>query len=566
MKEKKEKKENRKWAALLSVGATVLLLVICVIGIPFMYQVCDDKYLMQFASGQYLGTPSDYMIHIRFPISYLYSFFYKLYDGVDWYGTIMIGMQLLCLTLLVYKILKKIESQKAKIAVVILVYGIVLSMWITEIVSITYTTAAAFLGLTAIVWYAISDKKWKDYLFCILLMVICYNIRYETFYMVAPFAAVLWLYDFIMQKKKLAPILFVLGLGAGLLAVILFDHHMYGSADWKHLFAYNEKRILLYDYYHDDLLDYSKYEEQYKKLGMDETSRDIIESYDVTLVPELQDQIQKLVDVHTENLSIAERLKEDFHKIIFDVLLGNKLVTLLSAIVWILTFALLIRYKDWIRVRLAVGFVGLQVALWLYLGFRGRIMTRVSRSMMFLFTIMALLCIYFFWQDRKDEIDWKRIPKSLIAACCVVLLGTSCVAYAKQRSINLDSYARTSYYDVESYCNSHANNFYFVDVFSISNYEGGYHYNFFNKNEYVNFAMLGDWMGYSPLFWQKLNDKGITNIQDSIFEEDNIYVIASTDRDMSFMEKLRDNVTCKVVDTIQSSRGVVYNVYQLTEQ
>ena len=128
MKEKKEKKENRKWAALLSVGATVLLLVICVIGIPFMYQVCDDKYLMQFASGQYLGTPSDYMIHIRFPISYLYSFFYKLYDGVDWYGTIMIGMQLLCLTLLVYKILKKIESQKAKIAVVILVYGIVLSM------------------------------------------------------------------------------------------------------------------------------------------------------------------------------------------------------------------------------------------------------------------------------------------------------------------------------------------------------------------------------------------------------------------------------------------------------
>ena len=119
---------------------------------------------------------------------------------------------------------------------------------------------------------------------------------------------------------------------------------------------------------------------------------------------------------------------------------------------------------------------------------------------------------------------------------------------------------------MESYCNSHANNFYFVDVFSISNYEGGYHYNFFNKNEYVNFAMLGDWMGYSPLFWQKLNDKGITNIQDSIFEEDNIYVIASTDRDMSFMEKLRDNVTCKVVDTIQSSRGVVYNVYQLTEQ
>ena len=68
-------------------------------------------------------------------------------------------------------------------------------------------------------------------------------------------------------------------------------------------------------------------------------------------------------------------------------------------------------------------------------------------------------------------------------------------SYAKQRNINIDSYSRTNYYDVESYCNAHSDNFYFVDLYSISDYEGGYHYNFFNKNEYVNFAMLGDWMG-----------------------------------------------------------------------
>lgn len=196
------KKENVLWA----IGATVLFLAICAAGIPFMYQVCDDKYLMQFASGQYLGTPSDYMIHIRFPISYLYSFLYKICDTVDWYGTIMIGMQLFCLTLLVYKLLTQITSQKAKGLTVILVYGLMLSMWITEIVSITYTTSAAFLGITAIVWYIISDRKIKDYIFCILLMVICYNIRYETFYMVAPFAAVIWMYDFLTKKNKKAPV------------------------------------------------------------------------------------------------------------------------------------------------------------------------------------------------------------------------------------------------------------------------------------------------------------------------------------------------------------------------
>jgi len=558
-----EKKKNKKWAALWAISSSILFLIVCICGIPFMYQVCDDKYLMQFASGQYTGEPSDYMIHIRFPISYVYSFLYKVIAGVDWYGTIMIGMQLICVSLLMYKVLKKIDSNKAKAIVVALVYGLMFSMWVTEIVSITYTTSAAFLGLTAIVWYAISDHKIKDYIFCILLMVITYNIRYETFYMVVPFAGVIWLYDFIMSKKKMQPILFAVGVGVGLLAVIGFDNHMYGSEEWKHLFAYNGKRILLYDYYHDDLLDYEKYKSVYNELGMDETDRDIIESYDVTLVPELQDQIQELVNAHKEERSIGERLKTDVKTIFSGVLMGNKLVTLLTALVWMFTLILLIKYKDWIRVRLACGFIGLQVVLWLYLGFRGRVMTRVSRSMMFMFSVMALLCIYYFWQDKKEEIQWNHIPKYVYVVCGIILIGTSSVSYAKQRNINIDSYSRTNYYDVESYCNAHSDNFYFVDLYSISDYEGGYHYKFFNKNEYVNFAMLGDWMGYSPLFWQKLNDKGITNIQDSIFKKDgNVYVIASTDKDMSFIEKLRDNVTCNVIDTINSSQGIVYNVYQ----
>lgn len=561
-----EKKNNRKWAAIWSCGASALFLLLCILGIPFMYQVCDDKYLMQFASGQYTGEPSDYMIHIRFPISYLFSGVYKVFPGVDWYGTIMIGMQLLCVTLVMYKLLKKIDSQKAKAVVVFIVYGLLFSMWVTEIVSITYTTSAAFLGLTAIVWYVISDHRIKDYIICIILMVVTYNIRYETFYMVIPFAGVIWLYDFIVSKKKLGPILFALGLGIGLLSVIAYDNYMYRSDEWKHLFAYNEKRILLYDYYREDLLDYEKYQDVYEDLGMDETDRDIIESYDVTLVPELQDQIQHLVDAHTEERSIGERLKTDVKTIVSEVLMGNKLVTVLTGLVWIGALALLVKYKDWVRVRLAVGFIGLQIVLWLYLGFRGRIMTRVSRSLMFIFSIMALLCVYYFWREKKEEIQWKNIPKTLVALCGIVLVGTSTVAYAKQRNINIDSYTRTNYYDVEQYCNAHDDNFYFVDLYSISDYEGGYHYNFFNKNTYVNMAMLGDWMGYSPLFWKKLNDKGITNIQDAIFQDKNVFVIASTEKDMNFVEKLRDHVSCEVVDTIESSQGIVYNVYQYHAQ
>ena len=175
---------------------------------------------------------------------------------------------------------------------------------------------------------------------------------------------------------------------------------------------------------------------------------------------------------------------------------------------------------------------------------------------------MALLCVYYFWQERKEEINWNAIPKALVIGCCVILAGTSFVSFAKQKKINEKSVANTNYYDVEQYCNSHSENFYFIDLYAISDYEGGYHYNFFNKNEYLNFAMLGDWMGYSPLFWQKLQDRGITNVQDAIFEKDNVYVISCGDRDISFIEKLRDGVEGKIVDRIEGYNGFVYDVYQ----
>lgn len=556
------KKKQRRNSAIMTILSTIVLLVISALTIPFMYQVPDDKYLMQFASGQFTGKPSDYMIHIRFPISYLYSFLYKFISGVDWYGTIMIAIQLFCFSLLIYKILTKIEETKNKVLFLVLSYGIIASMWITEIVSITYTTSAAVLGLTAIVWYVISEQRIQDYVFCGVLMVICYNIRYETLYMVIPFAGVIWLYDFIMKKNKKAPIIFAMGVVIGLLSVISFDHYMYSSPEWKELFNYNQSRILLYDYYHDDLLNYEKYQDEYAKLGMTEVDRDIIESYDVTLKPELQTNIQELVKVHHEDRSFVQRFKEDIKKIIVDVILGNKLVTVITFIIWVLALWLIIAHKDKTRLYLSAGFIALQVMLWLYLGFRGRIMTRVSRSMMFLFSIMALLCVYYFWQDNKEQIHWDKIPRALIAGCCVVLAVTSVLSFAKQRKINVKSVNNSNYRDVEAYCNSNKDNFYFLDLYSISDYEGGYRYQFFNKNQYSNFVMLGDWMGYSPLFWKKLNNRGIENIQDAIFEKDNIFVIASYDKDISFIEKLRENVTCKVVDTIEGYEGRKYLVYQ----
>ena len=69
-------------------------------------------------------------------------------------------------------------------------------------------------------------------------------------------------------------------------------------------------------------------------------------------------------------------------------------------------------------------------------------------------------------------------------------------------------------------------------------------------------------MGYSPLFRQKLQDRGITNVQDAIFEKDNVYVISCGDRDISFIEKLRDGAEGKIVDRIEGYNGFVYDVYQ----
>ena len=147
---------------------------------------------------------------------------------------------------------------------------------------------------------------------------------------------------------------------------------------------------------------------------------------------------------------------------------------------------------------------------------------------------------------ERGKIIWNKKCTMVMLGLVIIVCGTSLLAVNSQRKINNNTVTRTAYYDVESYCNSHPNNFYFTDVYSITNYEGGYRYQFFNDNTYMNFVSLGDWQGFTPLFWEKLKNRGIDDVQNAIYEKDNVFVIASEDRNVDFISELKDNVECNV--------------------
>ena len=100
--------------ALIAMVVTSAVFGIGSLIMPITYQVCDDRFLMQFASGQYLGKPTEYMMFVFFPLSYVFKILYKLNNSVDWYGTIMICCHWFALTVIMYKVFEKVQNVTKK--------------------------------------------------------------------------------------------------------------------------------------------------------------------------------------------------------------------------------------------------------------------------------------------------------------------------------------------------------------------------------------------------------------------------------------------------------------------
>lgn len=563
MKDKAKRLDCFKDIAIVGLPLVIFLFWILT-GWKINYQVHDDRYMMEFLSGKFLDSSDAHLVYIKYPLAILLQGMYQLFPGHDWYAAVMLILQIAMIAIITWYIVRNIKQMKYKVFSQIVFYSFFILCWINEITCFTYTTVAALVGATIVVVYALGQDRIRDYAMLLVLCFIVFNLRSDLFLMILPVCGILWIRKSLQNSFK-KQIVF----GLILLIVVgsswVCNAVAYSSQPWSAYMKYNSARTKVYDYDYDDLIVYQNNREMYDKLNISEEECAILESYDLSLCDEkLYGKIPDIADTYRDNKSLGTKVRDTIKVILSDGLLESKMMTLVSVFLW----GILIASTIWLRkknvVWMEIGFALVHIVLWLYLGYKGRILPRVSHSMLLMQIVTPCICLYYIFSGEITQ-KWNRNAKRLVSiGMLIVLMGVGAYDILLCNKLMHKNEKEAGYRDqyiIEQYCNKHKENFYFLDVFSVV--ECKYTFDFYNKNEYENFVSLGDWFGNSPIYKKKLQIEQIDSVRQAVMENESVYVIGIVGKDLGFISGVTDkDVTIEPVDFLDGGMDD-YVVYQV---
>ena len=535
---------------------------------PFVYAIIDDRSMMEILSGQYLGHPDPHAIFLGYWYSMVLTGLYHISGHVDWYALLFLMVQWGCMGLILYRVQGQAEERNVQDGRVALTMVLFFLVGLQTVTQLTFTTTAAAVAATVLYWYVSSEKiEGKQFAVLLLLCFLTQQIRSEIFLMILPVCSLFW---FIRMHRRgivgmgswevCLPILTVTVLGIAFLGKTVG----YGSPEWKTYNQYNQYRSDIYDYPDYTFPPYEEAEDLYVAAGIDTKSRArTLINYNYTaddqITPEFFEQyIETYQYLRPAGQTRVERLVESAKSYVKGVLEGRfQGVQGIGMILLGILLLLSIWKRQWIQTIEMALLIGIQFVLWLYLLYKCRVPARVIYSMNLLLGTIVVLA----WREHFRTIGAK-IPESFkrkgMTLLILVLLGTGAL-YAKNIRIqNLAISNRSE--DVEqlkTFCAEHPENFYFNDVTTMA--FTTWNVKLWRNDIYtMNYMSLGDWMSFSPLWKEKLEQQGITSVREALYQWDNVYLICTFDKGLEYLTSLYENTTCTEVD-----HAGLFHIYKL---
>ena len=526
--------------------------------IPIVYSTNDDRMIAEIVSGQFSGKPESYGIQMTY--------------GFNWYGIVLIGVQIFSFGAVLYRLQSFKEKWISKVYILFLTIALYVILWLKVYVQLTYTTTAAFVGMAAIFWYAASKTNWKNIMMAVLLANIAFSIRPNIFYMFVPATGLVYLWKLIgkkeLKKTTIAAPFVILAVTAVLFVV---NAAAYSKEGWKEFRDFFDVRTNVYDYY--DLLPYSEYPELYEPYGISEEEFNMMRVYNYTVLGDLPKEF------FPEYLEACKQMEKeqgidfvsksiDAVKIFVKDLLSNNYgnensILFIAAAVLLILLICLKEYA--LTVYLAIQ-SGVLCFVWLYFTYWGRAIERIQVTMSLIFLAVILHVMIEMRETKNVCISWendkkKRIGEMIgIAVSCIGLLN---IAGANFEYFRYDNIAKTNWYNdvqtIKEYCANDPDRLYYMDIATMTELYGKCTI----KNtepEYINYISMGDWSAYCPHYEEKLERHGVENIAESITEE-NTYVIMLHNYQLKCMKEYL-NVEEEWVETIFGANDVPYAVYQ----
>lgn len=554
---------DKKRDAACAAGCAVLYVVVLSGIVPFVYGIIDDRSMMEIVSGQYLGVPDAHTIFLGYWYSLFLAFLYRLLPGVDWYALVYLLLQGMCMSLILYRVIHQESVFLSKIMTVMLVLFF-LAAGGQALTQLTFTTTAAVLGVTVVFWYMTSGTfEKKDFILLFILCFLTQQIRADIFYMILPVCAVLWMFRMFQGRDgslwhRLIPV----GVACVLLSGYMGSAVGYGSTEWKAYREYDQNRTMVFDYPKYTLPVYEGAEEFYASVGIEKKSRArTLMNYNYTADDRITPQFFQLyVEAHDQAYPSAEmtagQMVQSVKEYLKGVLSGRfHAQHVLSLLLYGLLAAWYLYRKengDFCRV-VCIG--GVQVLLWCYLLYAGRIPERVIYSMNLMQMATALLLTVEALQ--RCRLSEKVCMGGMMLFCLLLCIPAVSQLQTLKRQ-NQEMYHRNE--DIEElkeYCMEYPENFYFNDVTSMA--FTTYNVHLWREEPYrMNYMSLGDWMSFSPVWQKKLEQNGIDSVKEALYESGNVYLICSFDKGLEYLVSLYDEVTYAETDKISG-----FKIYRL---
>lgn len=538
---------------LVCVGVYILVLWKL---IPFVYGIIDDRSMMEIVSGQYLGRPDPHTIFMGYWYSLFLTGLYTVLPNVDWYAFCYIVMQVMCMILILFRLVRERERKWEKVLCAVLALSSFAAFGVQATVQLSFTTTAAVLGVTVVFLYAAAEKlEWKDAALLFFLLFLTSQVRFDIFCMTVPVCAVLWLFRVAVQGQR-DRIQFLMPAAAlAVLALAMLGNFAgYGSAEWRAYKSYDNSRTAIYDFPDYTFPEYEGAEELYSSVGIETKSRArTLINYNYTaddqITPEFfRDYIEAHQKMYPSEQTVVQRLVQS----VKDYLKGVRdnrfyMQHLLGLAMYAGLVILALWKKEWGLLGKTLCTGGIQGIMWIYLLYKGRIPDRVIYSM----NLMLLVTAFLLWREIFPRISLPGAArKAGVVACMFLLCYLAGAQTAKFRGKNQElSRWNQNIESLKEYCMEHPDNFYFNDVTSLA--FTTYNVRLWRDQPYVmNYMSLGDWMSFSPIWKKKLEQEGIESVKEALYGRNNVYLICSFDKGLEYLISLYPNVECTEVDDI----------------
>ena len=571
----------------------------------FYFDLNDDVLMKDILSGAYTGAPEGHNIQMLYPVSAFIALLYRAYSGLDWYGIFLCTCQFGCVFIFLHRVMRKCEDKGVKIVSTLAFLLFFLGGILSHFVFVQYTFTVGFMSATAafLIMTHEGDKK-GDHILAIILITLAYLIRSEMLLLTLPIVGVGILIRYCLirntlcdrysggvqissygEKKSLFKryVFLCIGILLGLVLSTVLHRIAYSSPDWKEFNALFDARTELYDFQY--IPDYEENKDFYNEIALSQPEQELLINYNYGIDDEIGTDILNAVASHaaklrTDDAPLITRLMQSLSLYLYrlryiayqksyEYPMTDAPLNLITGVLYLGALLICLLSKDRKKkvssVFLLILLFACRSTLWLYIIVRGRDPIRITHPLYIMEIAVLAGMIIMEGRDKK----WLLTTTMLATAMAFALfipnqVGTITDEMAERAKM------RAHYDALYEYFDKHADNFYFVDVYTSVSAMDGEEKTFSEKmfegvdNSFANHDIMGGWACKSPLYYKKLAAAGFTSMQDAILQ-DGVYVVSKTVNDIDWLQDYYKDKGIDVDITRVDLVADVFVVYKVSE-